>query len=71
MTVRCANLVCNHEFDYPAEGEFYALEARPGYDGDAEYLWLCPECAPSFRQELGRSGVVPIELTEEEQLVLA
>jgi hypothetical protein len=70
MTVHCANLVCNHEFD-AADGEFYALEARPGYDGDAEYLWLCPECAPAFRNELGRSGVVPVELSEAEQLVLA
>ncbi len=70
MTVHCANLVCNHEFE-AADGEFYALEARPGYDGDAEYLWLCPTCAPSFRNELGKSGVVPVELTEAEQLVLA
>ncbi len=70
MTVRCANLVCKHEFE-AADGEFYALEARPGYDGDAEYLWLCPECAPDFRDELGKSGVVPVELTEAEQLVLA
>ncbi len=70
MTVHCANLVCNHEFE-AADGEFYALEARPGYDGDAEYLWLCPECAPDFRDELGKSGVVPVELTEAEQLVLA
>ena len=60
MLAKCANPECEAQFHYLGEGQLYCVQPPRGHDGNAEYFWMCDECAAEEGLELRESGIVPI-----------
>jgi hypothetical protein len=57
MVNNCANPVCHVSLKLRNSGDFYALERQAA---NAEFFWLCPECASRFELHLNAWGnIVP------------
>ena len=57
MVNRCINPACQTEFRLLNSGDLYAVE-RP--DSEAEFFWICSDCASKFNLYLDPTGVVSL-----------
>jgi hypothetical protein len=49
----CINPVCRTEFRLLSSGDLYAIESPPA---EAEFLWMCADCASCFNLSLDSAG---------------
>jgi hypothetical protein len=66
MTTNCANAACGERFQYFRSGKIYLIDFKAAgksenHAREAEYFWLCGDCAQKMRVTLNSEGSVILE----------